>query len=282
MAADAAPFAYLVRAVEYCRAAFPATLLPVAPDCTVLVSGAFLGLSVAAVASVTAADNRLTVRKARVCPHHTHALWPNHIAQTHTHTPHTTGPRRPAHSAPAHSHGRRLGGSGRHRRRGRACGRRHPRGRGRHGGVRAARVSRTPPRHSSRADRPQHCREVGCLCSSPTTFSFSLCVCDAVLAQEAEKFNGELQRKVLELEQRLAKQKKSLCRPFSGLLFPSHRTSWMSTQRCGRSRRSTRTRTTSKRQSASEVVLLLPREHLSSLSFLSLKTKEQKKHTLSD
>lgn len=89
MAANAAaPFAYLVRAVEYRRAAFPATLLPVAPDCTVLVSGAFLGLSVAAVASVTAADNRLTVRKARVCPHHTHALWPNHIAQTHTHTAH--------------------------------------------------------------------------------------------------------------------------------------------------------------------------------------------------
>ena len=44
-------------------------------------------------------------------------------------------------------------------------------------------------------------------------------MCDAVLAQEAEKFNGELQRKVLELEQRLAKQKKSLCRPFSGLSF---------------------------------------------------------------
>lgn len=85
MAADAAPFAYLVRAVEYCRAAFPATLLPVAPDCTVLVSGAFLGLSVAAVASVTAADNRLTVRKARVCPHHTRPLAKPHCANTAHH-----------------------------------------------------------------------------------------------------------------------------------------------------------------------------------------------------
>lgn len=88
MAADAAPFAYLVRAVEYCRAAFPATLLPVAPDCTVLVSGAFLGLSVAAVASVTAADNRLTVRKARVCPHHTHTLWPPSTLRKHKHDAH--------------------------------------------------------------------------------------------------------------------------------------------------------------------------------------------------
>lgn len=40
-----------------------------------------------------------------------------------------------------------------------------------------------------------------------------LCTCLTLqCTQEAEKFNGELQRKVLELEQRLAKQKKRLCR----------------------------------------------------------------------
>ena len=46
-ASAAAPFAYLVRLVEYNRTGFPTTLLPVAPNCTVLVSGSFLDLPLA-------------------------------------------------------------------------------------------------------------------------------------------------------------------------------------------------------------------------------------------
>ena len=154
----------------------------------------------------------------RLSTSHTHTLWPPSTLRKHKHD---------AHHRTSQARSRCAGAQPRA-----ASGR-----------LRSAQTARSSlrPATSSRPRTARRCARCSCVPhASPTQqpsrqtsalprswlfvhpsflFFFFLCVCDAVLAQEAEKFNGELQRKVLELEQRLAKQKKSLCRPFSGLLF---------------------------------------------------------------